>query len=102
MRRGGSGENDGATALYEHSPPEDGQAKRLAGMARQTGIPDDRVTCHVTGGYPGRAIVLRAQMLEADLIVVGSRGLTRLPQILLGSVSQHVLRASTCDVLVVR
>jgi hypothetical protein len=39
--------------------------------------------------------------LDADLVVVGTRGLTGLKRILLGSVTDEVLRGIECDVLAV-
>jgi nucleotide-binding universal stress UspA family protein len=51
-------------------------------------------------GDPGTAIVDAAK--DADLIVVGSRGLNPVQRILLGSVSSKVVHRATCDVLVVR
>jgi nucleotide-binding universal stress UspA family protein len=39
---------------------------------------------------------------DADLIVVGSRGLNPVQRILLGSVSSKVVHRAECDVLVVR
>lgn len=43
-----------------------------------------------------------AEEQNADLIVVGSQGLTRLEHFLLGSVSEKVLRHASCSVVVVR
>jgi nucleotide-binding universal stress UspA family protein len=51
-------------------------------------------------GDPGTAIVEAAK--DADLIVVGSRGLNPVQRILLGSVSSKVVHRAACDVLVVR
>lgn len=51
-------------------------------------------------GDPGTAIIEAAK--DADLIVVGSRGLNPVQRILLGSVSSKVVHRATCDVLVVR
>jgi nucleotide-binding universal stress UspA family protein len=51
-------------------------------------------------GDPGSVIVDAAK--DADLIVVGSRGLNPMQRILLGSVSSKVVHRAACDVLVVR
>ncbi len=51
---------------------------------------------------PASAIVDAAKRLPADLIVMGSRGLTGLAHVLLGSVADRVIRQSHCPVLVVR
>jgi nucleotide-binding universal stress UspA family protein len=39
---------------------------------------------------------------DADLVVVGSRGLNPIQRLLLGSVSSKVVHRAECDVLVVR
>ena len=51
---------------------------------------------HVEG-----AILERARGLPADLIVMGSHGRSGVHRLLLGSVTEHVLRAAGCPVLVV-
>ncbi len=52
---------------------------------------------------PGpKAILNVAETRDADLIVVGSRGLGAVRGLLLGSVSERVIRLAKCPVLVVR
>jgi nucleotide-binding universal stress UspA family protein len=51
-------------------------------------------------GDPGDVVVEVAK--DADLAVVGSRGLNPLQRLLLGSVSSKVVHRAECDVLVVR
>jgi nucleotide-binding universal stress UspA family protein len=51
-------------------------------------------------GDPGAVIIEAAK--DADLVVVGSRGLNPLERLLLGSVSSKVVHRAPCDVLVVR
>jgi nucleotide-binding universal stress UspA family protein len=51
-------------------------------------------------GDPGAVIVEAAE--NADLVIVGTRGLNPIQRILLGSVSSKVVHRAGCDVLVVR
>jgi nucleotide-binding universal stress UspA family protein len=53
-------------------------------------------------GDPAAAIVAEAREWGADLIVVGTRGLSLAGRLVLGSVSTKVLHDAPCDVLVVR
>ena len=53
-------------------------------------------------GEAGKSIVAAAEAENADLIVVGTRGLARAGRWLLGSVSDHVVHHASCPVLVVR
>ena len=51
-------------------------------------------------GDPGEVVVKAAK--DADLAIVGSRGLNPLQRLLIGSVSSKVVHRAECDVLVVR
>lgn len=53
-------------------------------------------------GNPGREICKLANTWSADLIVVGSRGLKGLKEMLLGSVSNYVTHHAPCSVSIVR
>jgi nucleotide-binding universal stress UspA family protein len=53
-------------------------------------------------GDTGSRIVDAAEERSADLIVVGSRGHSEIPSILLGSVAHKVVHLSKCPVLIVR
>ncbi len=53
-------------------------------------------------GNPGRTICHFAQTCSADLILVGSRGLTGAKEMFLGSVSNYVTHHAPCSVLIVR
>ncbi len=52
-------------------------------------------------GDPATQIVDIAMAVEADLVVIGRRGLTPAGELFLGSVSQHVLHAARCPVMIV-
>ena len=43
-----------------------------------------------------------SKKLVADLIICGATGLNKVERFLIGSVSENIVRSSTCDVLVVR
>ena len=53
-------------------------------------------------GEPARSILQAANESNTNLIVVGTRGLTGLREIALGSVARKVTAAAECPVLVVR
>jgi len=56
----------------------------------------------VLEGPPHVALPDLAEKLSADLILTGSRGLTRAAHLVLGSVAERTLRASPCSVWTVR
>jgi nucleotide-binding universal stress UspA family protein len=60
------------------------------------------VTTDVRSGHPAAEIVAAAEAFAADLIVVGSHGLSGFKSFLLGSVSSQVLQSAKQSVLIVR
>jgi nucleotide-binding universal stress UspA family protein len=56
----------------------------------------------IRNGLPADEIIDAAKELNADLIVIGSRGLGEVRSVLLGSVSERVLHTAHCPVLIVR
>lgn len=71
----------------------------VVNRARSRGV---EATYLLWTGEPGRSIVSAAQAEQADLIVVGTRGLDRAGRFLLGSVSDHVVFHAACPVFVAR
>jgi nucleotide-binding universal stress UspA family protein len=53
-------------------------------------------------GHPVDTIVNAAKQIDADLVVMGSRGMSGFKSLLLGSVSDGVLHHAHCPVLIVR
>lgn len=53
-------------------------------------------------GNPGRTICEFADSWQADLVIVGSRGLKGLKEMFLGSVSNYVTHHTPCSILIVR
>jgi nucleotide-binding universal stress UspA family protein len=68
-------------------------------MAEERGIQSECI-CHV--GKPGDWICDLAQNRHADLIVVGRRGRSGIAELMLGSVSNHVVHNARCAVLVIQ
>jgi nucleotide-binding universal stress UspA family protein len=85
--------------------PEYGEAEAHAALGRYVELalgPDalDRVETKVVANLPGPALVEAAH--DADLLVVGARGLGGFRGLLLGSISQQVLHRATTPVAIVR
>jgi nucleotide-binding universal stress UspA family protein len=59
------------------------------------------ISREVAFGHPGHVIYDHAELTKPDLIVLGKHGKSGLEELLLGSVSRHVLEQSSCDVLIV-
>lgn len=78
-------------------------AKEVADTAKKHAIEQGAKTprAFVRNGPPARTIVKFAKEREADLIVLGSRGLGDREGYLLGSVSHKVTSLSSCPVMVV-
>lgn len=53
-------------------------------------------------GEPAEEIIRLANIYKADLVVIGSRGLTGMNKIVQGSVSTQVMEEAHCSVLVVK
>lgn len=56
----------------------------------------------IVSGDPAEEIIRLANIYHADLIAIGSRGLTGVKRILQGSVSSQVVEDAPCSVLVVK
>jgi glycine betaine transporter len=71
--------------------------------ARADKVASAGLWCHtrMIEGRAFEAIVDRARVLGADLIVVGTHGRTGLSHVLMGSVAERVVQHSTCPVLTI-
>jgi nucleotide-binding universal stress UspA family protein len=79
------------------------QAEELvAGAAERMGLEASAVTTLVREGDAKQTVLKVAEEIDADLIVMGSRGLGRLQSILSNSASQYVFQLSTRPMLLVR
>lgn len=69
------------------------------GLATAAGV--ERLTTQAVAGSPADVILDAAERYVADLIVVGSKGLTRVAHVPLGSVAASVAHHAPCDVMIV-
>ncbi len=83
------------------NPREDVDATldAAAAIAREAGVPVD---VYPRQGDPADAILDIAEEREADLIVVGNKGMTGAKRFLLGSVPNKVSHHAPCSVLIIR
>jgi nucleotide-binding universal stress UspA family protein len=72
----------------------------VAAKAEEAGI--EHVETHVWYGPPAAAVVEAAQAREVDLIVMSSHGRSGLGRLILGSVTESVLRGTRTPILVLR
>jgi nucleotide-binding universal stress UspA family protein len=70
-----------------------------ADAAREAGVPVD---VYPRQGDPADAILDVAEEQEADLIIVGNKGMTGAKRFLLGSVPNKVSHHAPCSVLIIR
>ncbi len=83
------------------NPREDVDAtlEAAAEVARAAGV---QVAIYARQGDPADAILDVAEEQEADLIVVGNKGMTGAKRFLLGSVPNKVSHHAPCSVLIIR
>ena len=83
------------------SPREDVDAtlEAAADLARAAGV---EVNIYARQGDPADAILDVAEERDADLVVVGNKGMTGAKRFLLGSVPNKVSHHAPCSVLIIR
>ncbi len=73
--------------------------KRYADGLESRGL---QVEAVVREGYAATAIVEEAESQHADLVVIGTHGLSGLKHMLLGSIAERVVQKAPCPVLTVK
>ena len=92
---------DGGSTILRALEAEREQAWNLLSFASQSVRPAVAVDMEVLNGDPVDAVVRRAVEVEADLIVVGSHRRGALERLVVGSISERILRRAGLPVLVV-
>ena len=90
-----------ADVAHEFGPREDVNLvlDTAAAAARKEGV---EVQTHPVEADPAEAILNVAEESNADLIVVGNKGMTGARRFLLGSVPNNVAHHAPCSVIIVR
>ena len=84
------------------SPLRAAAQKRLAALAADEVHGELLAKSLVRSGSPSAEILAEARSLPADLIVISTHGHSGVTHLILGSVTEHVVRSAPCPVLVVR
>lgn len=91
---------DAATIDHYRQRSRTDATQRLHALAADVGLrPGDWQSCIVEGDA-SLGIVEHEQDKDCDLVVMGKHGQSATEELLLGSVSKHVLAEGSCDVLV--
>jgi nucleotide-binding universal stress UspA family protein len=87
------------TVVHEHTRAAEKLLNPYAARLREAGLEPALV---IAEGAPGETIVQEASSGDYDLIVMGSRGLSDLEGVILGSTAHAVLTEASCPVLIIR
>ena len=82
--------------------PADALVGQTVAMFRDAGVDAKGEIRRVRPGETPEKIIDVAKDVRADLIVLGTRGMTELRSLLLGGVANKVVHHATCPVLLVR
>jgi nucleotide-binding universal stress UspA family protein len=96
--------------IYVVSPKNEAEKKdlikegleRLQDLKGQAAESNVEVTTLLEGGSPYQTIISTAERIKAGAIIVGTSGKSALDRVLIGSVSEFVVRNSGCTVIVVK
>jgi nucleotide-binding universal stress UspA family protein len=87
---------------YDRTVVEETRKKRLAPIEHILREKEISYQIEILHGEPGPTIVEYANAKSFDLIVVGSRGLNSLQEMVLGSVSHKVAKRAKAPVMIVK
>jgi nucleotide-binding universal stress UspA family protein len=96
--------------VYVVSPKqgEDREGATMAGMAvlervkKQAAEKGVAATGLLEAGSPYEAILAASNRIKADVLIVGTSGKTVIDRVLIGSVSEFIVRNARCTVVVVK
>lgn len=76
--------------------------KKLAPIEEKVKSNNIEYKLEILHGYPGPTIIEYANKEKVDMVVIGSRGLNSLQEMVLGSVSHKVMKRLNCPALIVK
>jgi nucleotide-binding universal stress UspA family protein len=82
--------------------PADELVDQVVSRFRERGVDTSGEIRRVSAGDTPQQIVDAAEATDAELIILGSRGMSELKSMLLGGVANKVVQHATCPVLLVR
>ena len=89
------------TEDYRRSVKEDRREQIMKALAK-TPVAKERRRVLIRVGHPFEQILRAIEEEEVDLLVIGAKGRTNLPQLLVGSVAEKLFRHSPVTVVSVR
>ena len=93
----------GSVSTFNLMPDIKGKSKEaIERMLYESKVPEDAADIHIVEGYATRDIVKFAESHKTDLIVISTHGLTGIDHLLLGSVTEKVVRMAPCPVFAVK
>ena len=75
--------------------------RRIKELIQKTGISKENTEIIVKGGHAAYDIIKFAKDNSSDLVVIATHGLTGIEHLLLGSVTEKVVRMAPCPVFTV-
>lgn len=94
-----AGVDDDTLDHYRQRARQDGR-DHLEALVAQSGLAPQHVQMCLTEGQAAQTILAEAKSSHCDLIVIGKHGRQAAEELLLGSVTNHVIAEAECDVLV--
>ena len=94
-----AGVDDATTRIYRQRARA-GARRQLQALAHEAGLSPSQWELRVVEGDASRHIVEQAQSHDCDLVVLAPHGRSAAEDLLLGSVTRHVLAEACVDVLV--
>ena len=76
--------------------------KSIQKLKEEAGNQNIMLNSYIVEGHPVDKIVEYSEQIKADLIIIGSRGLSGIERLFLGSISDGVAHHSKIDVLIVK